>query len=59
MTDEAEMIAERAHKLVEQIPTMKEAHGCMDCEHIFRFGAACPYCGGRSILNIASLLLGN
>lgn len=59
MPDDAEQIAERATILAAQMPTMKEALGCMDCDLIFRSGGACPRCESKSLINVGQLLLGN
>lgn len=50
---DAEAATERA---ADQIPTLTEALGCLDCERLFRIGDACPFCASKSLLNIADVI---
>lgn len=56
MTADAEQVASRATDAAEQIPTLTEALACLDCERIFRHGAACPYCSSQSLLNVSDCI---
>jgi rRNA maturation endonuclease Nob1 len=57
MTDaDAVSISERAIKMLDQVPTLGQALGCVDCAKLFRKGAVCPYCGSTSIFNLAAYL---
>lgn len=53
---EAAQITERAHKIIDQLPTFAEVSGCMDCSILFRRGHACPFCGSESVVNLADVL---
>lgn len=59
MPDEADEITKLATILAAQMPTLKEAIGCVNCDLIFRRGAQCPRCESKSLINVGSLLLGN
>lgn len=56
MTADAELLRDRANDALEQMPTLDEAMGCLDCIQIFRNGAHCPSCGSRSLINVADAL---
>lgn len=56
MSVEAEIIAERAMQIVDQIPTFMSVNGCMDCQHLFRHGNKCPYCQSAAVCNLADIL---
>jgi len=38
------------------VPTLREASACADCELIFRAGSACPRCGSASVMNLGEIL---
>lgn len=56
MTAEAEQICRRANEALGQVPTLHEAIGCIDCDKLFRHGNECPYCGSKSLLNVADAI---
>ncbi len=56
MDIEADQMHDRAVKLLDQIPTLGQAMGCLDCQRVFRTGGLCPYCSSKSIFNIATIL---
>lgn len=58
MTADAEQVVSRATDAAEQVPTLEQALGCMDCERIFRTGASCFYCGSPALLNVADCIGG-
>lgn len=53
---DAKMISDRAVKMLDQVPTLAQALGCVNCGKIFRTGGECPYCGSTSIFNLAEYL---
>lgn len=53
---EVEMLMEKAHSIIDQMPTFQQCLGCMDCNNLFRYGNACPFCKSESIINVADVL---
>ena len=56
---EAETVADRAYRMVELWPTFHDALGCLDCDRLFRTTNECPFCGSKSLMNVATFLLGD
>ena len=56
MNDDDSALLVRASEIIARMPTMKNAAGCMDCDHVFKVADKCPVCGSGSVLNIAAIL---
>lgn len=58
MSNSYDPLYDRALDALNQVPTMKQLLGCVDCEKVFRVGDECPYCESRSIINLAEVIGG-
>ena len=48
----------RAATALEDWPTLNQAYGCLDCNHLFKNlpNERCPSCASRAIIDVAVIL---